>query len=194
MVSGWFINDLELPEAPTKDDRNNNRTFQAETLFNFFAEFTKSTANSFDYKISGFVYPQTLVKELDELSKGADTDIVTLTIPVAQQLFEPGHYAIKTYRINRKGPSFIIIIDPITMLPVEVEAYPYEINFTEKPGVGESDTIILGDQTANEDAVGIESLPAIYDQLLVMGVVGNLDMDAIDTYNFMIQGVNQFQA
>ena len=190
MASGWFINDIELPEPPTSDDRNNNRTFQAETLFNFFPELTKSTANSFDYKIKGFLYPQALVKEIDELSKGADTDIVTLTIPVDDQLFEPGHYAIKTYRINRKGPTFII--DPVSML--EVMAYPFEINFTEKPGVGESDTFLSGDQTANEDGVGIESLPAIYDQMLVMGLVGRLDMDAIDIYNFMIKGVNQFQA
>ncbi len=188
MASGWFINDIELPEPPTQDDRNNNRTFQSETLFNFFPELTKSTANSFDYKIKGFLYPQSLVKELDELSKGADTDIVTITIPLDQQLFEPGHYAIKTYRINRKGPSFII--DPVTLL--EVEAYPFEINFTEKPGTGESDTIILGDQTANEDAVGTESLPLVYDELLLQDSF--VDMDAIDIYNFMIKGVNQFQA
>lgn len=158
MSSGWFINDLELPEPPTEDNRNINRTFQSETLFNFFPDLTKSTASGFDYSIKTFIYPQKLAFELDELSKGADTDIVTLTIPEADKLFEGGSYAIKAYKINRKGPMFADIAGTPT------QVFPLEITFTERPAEGEADTVIEGDQTVGEDSVGAEALPEVVEE------------------------------
>jgi len=158
MASGWFINDLELPEPPTEDDRNINRTFQSETLFNFFPDLTKSTASGFDYSIKTFIYPQALAFELDELAKGADTDIVTLTIPEADRLFEGGSYAIKSYRIARKGPMFLMVGGTPTRV------FPLEITFTERPAEGEVDTVIEGDQTVGEEAVGAEAIPEIIDE------------------------------
>ncbi len=158
MTSGWFINDLELPEPPTEDTRGITRTFQSESLFNFFPDLTKSTAQGFDYSIKTFIYPQALAFELDELSKGADTDIVSLTIPDADKLFEGGSYAIKAYKINRKGPMFLDIEGEPT------QVFPLEITFTERPAEGETDTIIEGDQTVGEEAVGAEALPEVVEE------------------------------
>lgn len=174
MASGWFINDIELPESPNEDDRNINRTFQSETLFNFFPDITKSSASGFDYSIKTIIYPQSMAFELDELAKGADTDIVTLTIPDAEKLFEGGSYAIKSYKINRKGPMFKDILGVDTMV------YPLEITFTERPAEGEVDTVIEGDQTVNEDSVGAESLPEITDEAELPADIE--EMDAWDRF------------
>ncbi len=79
-LSGWFVDDIELPEAPTSDNRTISRTFQSETLFNFFPELTKPTASASDYTFTTIIYPQWKIFQLEQIAESADTDDVIMTI------------------------------------------------------------------------------------------------------------------
>lgn len=149
--SGWFINDLELPEAPYSDNRNITRTFQSQTIFNFFPELTKSTARAFDYNMKGYIYPDWKTWSLDQIAKSADTDIVTLTAPSNEVPFKRVKYAIKSLKINRTGPLFTSYPHPYWH---DVTAFPYEITFTEMPDEGEFQEGVDSFTTADEKGVG----------------------------------------
>ncbi len=151
-LSGWFIDDVELPIAPNVDDRLISRTFQAETLFNFFPSLTKSTARAFDYTISGIVYPEGKAFALDQIAKAADTNVVVLTIPDDQRIFNSTKYAVKSLRIARKGPLFV------KFLGVTVQALPYTMTFTELPDEGEFQDGFDGFTDSDEGATGFQQL------------------------------------
>ena len=152
MTSGWFIDDLELPIAPEADERLISRSFQSETLFQFFPSITKSSARSFDYTISGVIYPESKAFALDQIAKSADTNIVVLTIPPDQQIFNSTKYAVKSLRIARKGPLFV------KYLGLEVQALPYEITFTELPDEGEFQDGLDIFLDSDEDAIGLQQI------------------------------------
>ena len=156
--SGWFIDDVELPVAPQTDERVITRTFQSETLFNFFPELTKSTASAFDYTMKGIIYPEIKVFQLDQIAKAADTTVVVLTVPPAERVFESVVYAVKKLVINRKGPLFTRYAFIEGEPEVEVKAYPYTLTLTELPGGGESQESIDGITDADEDALGVQQL------------------------------------
>ncbi len=150
--SGWFVDDVELPDAPETDERLISRSFQAETLFNFFPQITKSSARAFDYTIGGVVYPESIAFALDQIAKSADTNVVILTIPADQRIFNSTKYAIKSLRFARKGPLFIKHIDKI------VQAIPFQITFTELPDEGEFQDGIDGFTDSDEGALGQQQL------------------------------------
>ena len=158
--SGWFIDNIELPIAPDSDERLITRSFQSETLFQFFPQITKSSARAFDYTISGIIFPEVKAFALDQIAKSADTNTVVLKIPVNDRVFESTQYAVKSLRFARKGPSFIDF-SPDDLPPFALtRVYPYTITFTELPDEGEtqngldaftdSDEDILGQQFQNE--------------------------------------------
>lgn len=157
-LSGWFIDDIELPVAPNVDDRVISRTFQAESLFNFFPSITKSSARAFDYTISGVIYPEFKAFQLDQIAKAADTNIVILTIPSAQQIFNSTKYAVKSLRIARKGPLFV------KFLGSNVQALPYTMTFTELPDEGEFQDGFDGFTDSDEGAVGFQQLNELNEQ------------------------------
>jgi len=152
VLSGWFIDDVELPVAPQFDERLITRTFQSETLFQFFPSLSKSTARAFDYTISGIIYPEGKAFQLDQIAKSADTNIVILTIPLDQKIFNSTKYAVKSLRISRKGPLFT------KFLGIVVQALPYEITFTELPDEGEFQEGIDGFLDADEGTLGNQQL------------------------------------
>ncbi len=163
MASGWFIDDIELPEAPQKDERAITRQFQAETLFNFFPSITKSSARAFDYTISGLVYPESKAFALDQIAKSADTNTVIVTIPAAQKIFLTTKYAVKSLIISRKGPLFINF-SPSGNPPFKVvQALPYKLTFTELPDEGEFQESIDGFTDADEGALGLQGLNELVD-------------------------------
>lgn len=159
MGSGWFIDDIELPEAPQTDERNISRSFQSETLFNFFPNITKQSARAFDYTITGFAYPEIIVFALDQIAKSADTNIVILTIPTGQKVFAPTKYAIKALVFGRKGPLFTKydFINEFNSNTV-VKVFPYKLTFTELPDEGEVQEGIDGFLDSNEGALGAQNL------------------------------------
>lgn len=166
--SGWFINDVELPDAPETDQRLITRSFQAETLFNFFPQITKSSARAFDYTISGVVYPESIAFALDQIAKSADTNTVILTIPESQRIFLATKYAVKSLRFARKGPLFIFHIDKV------VQAIPFSLTFTELPDEGEFQDGLDGFTDADEGALGLQQLNELNE------IIGNLlDSDLI---------------
>jgi len=156
--SDWWIDDIQLPIAPTTDQRSITRTFQSETLFQFFPSISKSSARAFDYTLNGFIYPEYRVRELDQLAKSADTNIVLLRIPASEQVFNSTLYAIKKLDVNRKGPLFVRY-SPTGFAPfVEVKAFPFTVTFTELPDKGENQEGADGFPDADESSLGMQDL------------------------------------
>ena len=158
MASGWFIDDVELEIAPDTDERNVSRTFQSETLFNFFPSLTKSTARAFDYTIKGIVYPESKAFALDQIAKSADTNTVIITIPLDQKIFNTTKYAVKSLVISRKGPLFVKFLGKV------VQALPYTLTLTELPDEGKTQEGIDGFTDIDEDALGLQQLNELTEQ------------------------------
>lgn len=161
MASGWFIDDIELEIAPDTDERNISRTFQSETLFNFFPALTKSTARSFDYTIKGVAYPEKTVFQLDQIAKSADTNIVVLRLPPADDIFEFSKFAVKSLVFTRKGPLFVNFDDGNGFRIIRV--YPYTLTLTQLPDEGEFQEGIDGFTDADEAALGLQQLNELTD-------------------------------
>jgi len=167
--SDWWIDDIQLPIAPTSDNRTVSRTFQSETLFQFFPSISKSSARAFDYTVTGFIYPEYRVRELDQLAKSADTNIVLLRIPASEQVFNSTLYAIKKLVVNRKGPLFIKY-SPTGVAPfVEVKAFPFTVTFTELPDKGENQEGADGFPDADETSLGLQNLNQLTELLTPEG-------------------------
>ncbi len=156
--SDWWIDDIQLPIAPTTDTRSITRTFQSETLFQFFPSISKSSARAFDYTMTGFIYPEYRVRELDEVAKAADTNIVLLRIPADQQVFKSTLYAIKKLIVNRKGPLFVKYTPPGSQITAIVQAFPFTITFTELPDKGENQEGADGFSDTDESGLGNQDL------------------------------------
>ncbi len=159
MASGWFINDVELEDAPESDERLITRSFQSETLFNFFPQITKSSARAFDYTISGVVYPESKAFALDQIAKAADTNTVILTIPASQVIFTATKYAVKSLRFARKGPLFIKFLGKV------IQALPFSLTFTELPDAGEFQDGLDGFTDSDEGALGLHMINEINEVL-----------------------------
>lgn len=159
--SGWFIDDVELPIAPDTDERSISRSFQSETLFNFFPSITKSSARAFDYTITGIIYPEDKAFELDQIAKSADTNTVVITIPDDQKIFLTTKYAVKKLVINRRGPLFTKFAPPGSSLFVEVQALRYTLTLTELPDEGEFQEGVDGFTDADETGIGLQQVNEI---------------------------------
>lgn len=164
--SGWFIDDIELPIAPNSDQRNISRTFQSETLFNFFPNLTKSTARAFDYTIKGIIYPEDRAFALDQIAKSADTNVVIVIIPLDQQIFTAlTKYAVKSLIFDRKGPLFVKVEG------VVLKALTFTLTLTELPDEGEFQEGIDGFTDADEDALGMQQLNELAEEHNLGGAI-----------------------
>ncbi len=168
-LSGWFIDDIELPEAPNFDDRVINRTFQSETLFNFFAELTKSTARASDYTIKGVIYPKNKAFQLDQIASSADTNTVVLTVPFLEGIgFVASKFAVKTLKLTRKGPLFINF-DFGGGVKLDIDVIPFELTLTQLADEGETTEGVDGFQEGEEGSLGLEPL---YELVHIFAPVG----------------------
>ncbi len=157
-LSGWFIDDIELPEAPTFDERSINRTFQSETLFNFFPSLTKSTAKASDYTFKSIIYPLWKAFQLDQIASSADTTDVILTIPVLDLLFPATKFAVKTLKMTRRGPLFVPNAETRPGFFETTPAIPFELTVTQLPEEGEDQEGIDGFEEADEGGLGLNFL------------------------------------
>lgn len=156
--SGWFIDDIELPEAPQEDERDISRSFQTETLFQFFPELVKPTAHSFDYTFVGVLYPEHKVNQLDEIAKSADTNTVTVLIPADERIFNTTKFAVKSLKFNRKGPMFV------KYKGVIVRAVPFSITFSQLPEEGEVQEGVDGFLEADEGGLGLQGMAELAEE------------------------------
>jgi len=159
MGSGWYIDDVELPVAPDSEETVVTRSFQSETLFNFFPQITKSSASAFDFTITGIVYPLLKAQLLEEIARSADTNIVILRTPAPIAGTIAAKYAIKSLKLTRKGPLFTI-----DEFGKTVAAIPYEMTFTELPAEGEFQEGLDGFTDADEEALGFQQLNELIDE------------------------------
>lgn len=158
LLSGWFIDDVELPIEPDGDERAITRTFQSETLFKFFPSISKSTAHAFDYTITGVIYPREKVAALDEIARAADQNIVIITIPAGEAIHNANKFAVKTFRVSRKGPLFVKVDGKIEAV------YPFELTFSNLPDEGEFQETLDGFTDADEGALGTQYLNELIEE------------------------------
>lgn len=168
--SGWFIDDIELPIGPATDERAITRTFQSETLFNFFPSITKSQARAFDYTMTGFIYPERRAFDLDQIARSADTNTVIVTIPEDQRIFKTTKFAVKKLIMSRKGPLFVKwSADGLPPFQT-VQAVPFVITLTELPDDGEVQETIDGFTDTDEDSVGLQQLNELIEEIDTTGL------------------------
>lgn len=188
MASGWWIDHIELPEAPNTDELKISRQFQTHTLFNFFPELTKSQSTSFDYTISGYIYPKVNVFALEQIARSADTNTVILTIPFSESITDldldhqrihervdtphipsgprtsDRKFAVKGISLSRKGPLFTeYTVNQRGAKPEVVEVVQYSITFTELPNEGEFQEGVDVYNDADEGAIGTSDIEQIYE-------------------------------
>lgn len=158
MASGWFIDDIELPIAPSEDERVISRTFQSETLFQFFPELVKPSARAFDYTVVGFIWPEHKAVALDEIARSADTNTVIVKIPAAEKIFHTTKYAVKQLKMARKGPLFVNVLGQDRLV------VPYSLTLTELPDDGEFQEGVDGFLEADEGGIGLGYLGQIIEE------------------------------
>jgi len=157
MTSGWKIEDVELEFAPDTDERNITRTFQSETLFNFFPALTKSSARAFDYTFKGIItFAEAFA--LDQISKSADTNTIVIVVPANDNFFAPSEYAVKSFVINRKGPLFTEFGGGF------LKVLPYTLTLTELPDEGEVQEGVDAFTDADEGAIGTQQINEIIEE------------------------------
>ncbi len=150
-LSGWFIDDIELPIAPQSDQRSITRTFQSETLFNFFPELTKSTARASDYTFKGIVYPLAKIFALDQIASSADTNTVIVIVPSIDLLVPANKFAVKQLTLERSGPLFVVDEESGLTVP----AVKFAITLTQLADEGEVTEGVDGFQEGEEGGLGL---------------------------------------
>ena len=78
--SGWFIQGIELPEAPKTENKSISRSFLQEDIYKNYAAIYQPTTSSYSYTLTGYIYGD-IVNQLEALAKSADTEIVTVVPP-----------------------------------------------------------------------------------------------------------------
>ena len=158
MTSEWFINGLNLPIGPSTEVESVNRIFQVQTVYNFFPQLENPTASSFDYTITGYLYPEKLVLQLDQLAHSADTETVILESG-SESILGFGIFAVKSFTFSRSSPIFIIENG------VEQKVYTYTMVFTQFADQGENQFSIEGDTEFDEDAVGYGNMAELLEEI-----------------------------
>ena len=166
VASGWFIDDIELPIQPNTDQRSISRSFQSETLFQYFPSITKSSASAFDYTMTGLIYPEIKAFALDQIAKSADTNVVIVTIPVELNVFATSHtkYAVKKLVMDRDKPLFVKYNPRGSHITQLSRAFKYTLTLTELPDDGEVQEGIDGFTDTDEGALGLQQLNELNEQ------------------------------
>ena len=154
MTSGWVINGFELPIAPSSERKKVNRSFQSQSIYKFFPAVFKPSTVSYDYTITGYLYPEELVVQLEQLARSADTEIVSI-VAFGKTVIGNGLYAIKQAEFYRDKPSFVDWNGFIHY------AYRYTMTFTEFADQGENQSSIEGETDFDEDGVGLGGLAGL---------------------------------
>ena len=163
-ASGWFIDDIELPFAPQSDNRTISRTFQTESIFQFFPSITKSSSKASDYSFKGIIYPKSKIFALDQISASADTNTVIVTVPLTETLFPATKFAVKELQLIRDGPMFIV--DDFGDGPETVQVVKFEMVLTQLPDEGEFSEGADGYDESESGGLGFELLEGLTNKLV----------------------------
>ena len=158
MTSEWSINGLNLPIGPSTEIKSVNRLFQVQTVYNFFPQVENPTVSSFDYTITGYLYPESLVTQLDQLAHSADTETVILESG-SESILGFGIFAIKNFTFSRNTPIFII------QDGFEQKVYKYTMIFTQFADQGENQFSIEGDTEFDEYGVGYGNTAELFGEI-----------------------------
>lgn len=148
-LSGWYLDGIELPIAPSSIERRVIRKPDlSKTEFGFPVLFNPGP-QSYDLVIKGWVWPTIKVYQLDLLARAAETEIVQLYIPAAdEQSVYRGKYAIDRSAIKMEGPTFTEFGGG------DVAAWQYEITLVQFADEGENQDSIEGGLDLDEIGIG----------------------------------------
>ena len=158
MTSGWFINGTELPIAPSTERKRVNRQFQQQSIYKFFPQLHKPTATAYDYIITGYLYPENLVVQLDQLTRGADTEIISI-VAIPDTIIGNGLYAVKNAEFFRDKPTYV------DWNGYANKVYKYTMTFTQFADQGENQPSIEGDTDFDEDGIGVGDIGELVPEL-----------------------------
>lgn len=165
MTSGWFVEDIELPLPPATEVKEVTREFKSDALENFFPELTQSKTSTFNYILTGIIYPDAKVIALEQLARSADTETVVVWSSTGDSIYPQQRYAIRKLSLNRNKPLFVRYRPVDSLVDVSISAYQYTLSLTELPDEGEFQEGIDGFQDADEGALGEQQLNELIDDL-----------------------------
>lgn len=159
--SGWFIDDIELPIAPASLERRVIRKPDISQIDFGFPLLFNPGPQSFDLVLKGWIWPNTRASALDALARAAETEIVQLTIPIAEELsiLTNGRYAIDRSIINIKGPH------TTDFNGVAVAAWEYELTLIQFADVGENQDSVDAGIDLDEIGVGFGDINITFPEI-----------------------------
>lgn len=155
VLSGWFINTIELPMEPLEDDRGTGRDSDVEGFANFFPELQGSKAVEFQYTIGGYIWPEFKAAQLEMMARNPDTQEIIVVTPSTQQFLKGGTYTIKSFNIKRSGPLFTKE-NGITYM-----VYPFVLTLVELAGLGENQNATDGLTEEDEIALTMKDINSL---------------------------------
>ena len=175
-LSGWFIDDIELPIAPSSLERKVIRKPDlSKTEFGFPVLFNPGP-QSYDLVLKGWIWPTFKVSALDLLARAAETEIVQIQIPAsdAQSVYR-GKYAIDRSSIKLDGPTFTEFAGST------VTAWQYEITFVQFADEGENQDSLEGGLDLDELGVGFGDINITMPEIDISDFdpFGNIGLDFI---------------
>ncbi len=167
--SGWFIDDLELPIAPTVVEETVLRKPDIKKIEFGFPLLFNPAPDSFGLSLKGWIFDAGKKFELYELGRSADTELIQVIDPDGG--IENGEFAVARINITRDAPYFT------TFLNTSVKAWKYEIVLVRVPGAGDTQDALEIGIDLDEDGIGFGDLDNIFD--------GQLDFSAFDPLGFL---------
>ena len=143
MASGWFIEGIELPIGPRSESKSVNRTFQQESIYKNYPAIFKPMVTSYSYTLGGYIYGDSTIRQLEQLAKSADTEVVTVIPPdgIEGTTLHVGYFAFSNFTVQRNQPMFT------QQNGVTVRVYEYTMVLTE-----------FADEGVNANSVELETL------------------------------------
>ena len=180
MTSGWFINSIELPIAPTTESKTIARTFQQESIFRQFPQLSEPAPASFTYVLTGYIFGNSVIEQLEQLAKSADTELVVVIPPndrLRGTVLDAGKFAISNFTVNR---------DKYTITEVNGRTelvYKYTLALTQFAGEGINDNSIELETLEGEEFIGIgDELNGDDINAAIVGYIDNFPNVLIDSF------------
>jgi hypothetical protein len=166
----WQIGGVVLPMDPKEINKKVTRFQQPATAVGDFPTPTINQPTKFELQIKGLIWPRAKAQKLDELTKNADTENLSVINTDDPGFWLSGIYAVSRSSITRKRP--IYTKDDTSGLDEEV--YDYNITFLKFPDAGASQSSEEGGPEEDEPGSGF------------------LDMDADDNGKIDLDGIFEF--
>jgi len=107
-MTDWVIRGIALPIEPKSFKKKTTRTQKQTAIVGDFPDPTINQPTKFEFEIQGFIYPRKLAQELDEATKNAETEDLTISVSTLGVVDEwlSGLYSVTRSSVARDKPIF----------------------------------------------------------------------------------------